>query len=300
MQSRRNYWWYLLLVLHGILVVYPMFWLLSTSFKDSWGIFKSPWTLPEEVRWGERVPLNYENAWTKGELGPKFLNSVIVSFTSLAALLAIGSMAAYVLGRFAFRGNRALYFLFLGGMALPAFLGIVPLSLMLGRFNGLLASLDLPQTLWESESGYGLHLAHLGILGVYVAYSLPFTVFVLTGFFRTLPHELAEAAIVDGASPYTIFWRIMLPLAKPGMVTAGTFVFIGLWNEYPLAFVLLANDRLHTLPLGIANLTMTQKYQSDWGALFAGLAIIVIPTIVIYTAFQRQIQAGLTAGAVKG
>jgi ABC-type glycerol-3-phosphate transport system permease component len=122
----------------------------------------------------------------------------------------------------------------------------------------------------------------------------------LRGFFRTIPRDLAEAALIDGCSPFGVFWKIMLPLAKPGLVTAGIFVFIGLWNEYPLALVLSSKDEVQTLPLGIANLTMTLKYQSDWGALFAGLTIVVIPTVILYSLFQKKIQAGLTAGAIKG
>src|SRR5690606_14304077 len=121
----------------------------------------------------------------------------------------------------------------------------------------------------------------VGLVLVYVAFSLSFTIFVLTGFFRTLPWELAEAAVIDGCTPAQVFWRIMLPLAKPGMATAGIFVFIGLWNEYPLALVLLSDESTHTLPLGIANLTMTHKYAADWGALFAGLTIGVSSTLML-------------------
>lgn len=267
--------WYILLGIHAILVAYPMFWLLSTSLKSSWGIMTDPWAVPESPHW-----VNYINAWTKGELGRKFMNSVYMDTIALAAILIIASMAAYCIGRFRFRGNRAFYYTFVGGMALPAFLGIVPLFMLMSRLQLL-------------------NTQH-GLVIVYVAYSLPFTIFVLTGFFRTLPNELAEAAVIDGCSPFGVFWKVMLPLAKPGMVTAGTFVFISLWNEYPLALVLLSTEKLQTLPLGIANLTMTQKYQADWGALFAGLAIGVIPTVLLYSVFQKQIQSGLTAGAVKG
>lgn len=267
--------WYIILCVHTLLVVYPMFWLLSTSLKNSWEIFKDPWALPTSLR-----GINYFNAWTKGALGRKLINSVIIDGVALAAILVVASMAAYVLGRFAFRGNRPLYYLFLGGMALPAFLGIVPLFILMTK----LGLLNTPH----------------GLVLVYTAYSLPFSIFLLTGFFRTLPHELAEAAIIDGCTPFGVFWRIMLPLAKPGLVTAGTFVFIGLWNEYPLALILLNSETYKTLPLGIADLTMTQKYQSDWGALFAGLAISVAPTVLLYSIFQKQVQAGLTAGAVKG
>jgi N-acetylglucosamine transport system permease protein len=266
----------LLLGFHAIAVILPMLWLIASSFKNSWGIFQNPWAMPDKLRW-----VNYANAWRVGNLGWKFVNSIMVSFSSLALALILGSMVAYVVGRFFFPARRLVYFSFVGGMALPAFLGIVPLFLLMQNLH--------------------LYGTRYGLIAVYVTYSLPFSVFVLTGFFRTLPHELAEAASMDGASPFLTFWRIMLPLAKPGLITAGTFVFISLWNEYPIALVLLGNNEAtHTLPLGIANLAMTQKYQADWGALFAALAIGILPTVLLYTVFQRQIQGGLTAGAIKG
>jgi N-acetylglucosamine transport system permease protein len=263
------------LIIYAAIVIYPMLWLVSTSLKDSWSIFQNPWALPEVLRWD-----NYTNAWTKGMLGAKFWNSAVIDVVSLALILLVSAMAAYVLARFDFRGNRVLFFMFLGGMALPVFLGIIPLFRLMHQIN-----------LWDTR---------VGLIVVYVSYSLPFTIFILSGFFRTLPNQLAEAAAIDGSSPFGTFWRIMLPLAKPGLVTAGIFVFIGLWNEYPLALVLMANEKLHTLPLGIANLTMTQKYQADWGALFAALTIGILPTVILYSIFQKQIQAGLTAGAIKG
>lgn len=266
---------YAVLGLHAVVVAYPLLWLLATSFKDSWSIFKSPWALPETLHW-----VNYSNAWIKGALGWKFWNSFVVDSIALALILLIASMSSYVLARFRFPGRRFLYYLFISGMALPVFLGIIPLFL-------LMKDLRLLDT-------------RGGLMIVYVAYSLAFTTFILYGFFRTLPGELAEAALIDGCSPFGVFWRVMFPLARPGLVTAGIFVFIGLWNEYPLALVLLNSESIQTLPIGIANLTMTQKYQADWGALFAGLAIVILPTIVAYALFQKQIQSGLTAGAIKG
>ncbi len=270
------------LCLYALLVIYPMFWLVATSFKDSWSIFKSPWALPTNLQW-----INYENAMEKGALAHKIWNSVVVDCISLAFILLFSAMAAYVLARFKFRGNRALFYMFLSGMTIPVFLAVVPLFILMNQLRIPVINIPLLGTL-------------TGLTFVYVALSLSFTIFVLTGFFRTLPWELAEAAVIDGCTPSQIFWKIMLPLAKPGMATAGIFVFIGLWNEYPLALVLVSNEANHTLPLGIANLTMSQKYAADWGALFAGLTIGVLPTLILYVIFQRQIQEGLTAGAVKG
>lgn len=273
---------YGILILLSILVIYPMFWLITTSLKDSWSIFKSPWGLPTKPHW-----VNYENAWTKGELGWKFLNSLIVDFAAMVLILAASLPAAYALGRFRFRASRLLYVYFVAGLALPVFLGIVPLFILLGQLRIPGTELTLLGT-------------RAGVILVYAAYSLSFTIFVMVGFYRGLPGELAEAAVIDGCSAPGVFWRIMLPLSKPGIATVAIFNFIGLWNEYPLALVLLPTEKLQTLPLGIANLTMTQKYQADWGALFAGLGIGILPALILFAVFQKQIQAGQTAGAVKG
>ena len=139
-----------------------------------------------------------------------------------------------------------------------------------------------------------------GLVAVYVAYSLSFTIFVLGGFFQALPNELMEAAMIDGCSHSKTFWRIMMPLAKPGLVVVGIFVGIGLWNEYSLALVLMPSAQNKTLPLGIANLTMTQQYQSDWGALFAGLVIVMAPVLVVYWFYRDKIHEAMLAGAIKG
>ena len=139
-----------------------------------------------------------------------------------------------------------------------------------------------------------------GLILVYVAYSLSFTIFVLTGFFQALPGELAEAAMMDGCGHAKTFWKIMLPLARPGLIVVGIFNAIGLWNEYPLALVLLSKDENRTLPLGIADLVMSQHYASDWGALFAGLVIVMLPVMVVYWIFRDKIHETMLAGAVKG
>jgi N-acetylglucosamine transport system permease protein len=198
-------------------------------------------------------------------------------------ILAIGSMAAYALARFVFRGRGFIHTAFMSGMMFPVFLSIVPLYLLLSNMGLLRGSMQLG-----------------ALIAVYVAYSLSFTVFILTGFFKSQPHELAEAGLIDGCSHFKVFWRIMLPLAKPGLIAAGIFNFFGIWNEYPLALVLIGDSRFYTLPLGVAKLQNVMQYSTDWGALFAGLVIIVVPTLIVYMVFQRQITEGLTAGAIKG
>lgn len=265
---------HILLVVYSIIVAYPMVWLLFASIKNSRELFERPWGLPESPQCG-----NFAKAWVEAGIGQYFLNSVFVTALSMFFILSIGPMAAYALARFVFPGSGAIHSAFMGGMMFPVFLGIVPLFLLLRNFG-----------MWNN---------YFGLITVYIAYSLPFTVFILTGFFKTLPHELAEAGLIDGCSQFSVFWRIMMPIAKPGLIAAGIFNFFGIWNEYPLALVIIADSNLRTLPLGIANLLMVQHYETDWGALFAGLVIVMIPTLIVYLLFQRQITEGLTAGALK-
>ena len=264
---------FLLLCLLGVAV--PLGWVLLSSVKPAAEILGQPWALPTEVRWS-----NYAKAWGEAGIGRAFLNSLLVTVTTLAVLLPSGAMAAYVLAKYVFPGRRLIQTGFLAGMMFPHFLVVVPLFLML-------RDLKLLDTL-------------TGLVIVYAAYSLSFTVFVLTGFFETLPDELGEAAMLDGCGHAATFWRVMLPLARPGLVVVAIFNAIGLWNEYSLALVLLPSERNATLPLGIANLTATQQYQSDWGALFAGLVIVMLPVLAVYWIFRDRIHDTMLAGAVKG
>jgi len=264
-----------LLALYALIVILPMLWLIASSLKTDTEIFTRPWGLPASPQWG-----NFARAWVGARIGTYFLNSVFVTTVSVALILFISAMASYVLARFVFPARGIVHTTFLFGMMFPVFLGIVPLYFLLSR----LLMLD----------------NYFGLVTVYVAYSLSFTIFVLTGFFKTLPSELAEAGLIDGCSHIAVFFRIMLPLAKPGLITAGIFNLLGIWNEYPLALVIITSPERWTLPLGLAKLTIMQQYETDWGALCAALVIVTVPALVAYLLFQRRITAGLTAGALKG
>jgi N-acetylglucosamine transport system permease protein len=145
-----------------------------------------------------------------------------------------------------------------------------------------------------------LHDSHAGLILIYVAASLPFTVFTLTAFFRTLPGEVREAAMIDGASEYRTFFSVMMPLARAGLVTVAIFNFLGLWNEYLFGLVFLSSDSLKTLPLGLASISMQAQYKSDFGLMFAGLVIALLPTLLVYLVLQEKLTKGITVGAVKG
>ncbi|MEV1023746.1 carbohydrate ABC transporter permease [Streptomyces sp. NPDC050264] len=268
---------------HGMLIVWalmvgvPLLWVLWSSFKDSNAILTNPWGLPTSLHFE-----NWANAWNKANMGQYFLNTIIIVGGSVTGTMVLGSMAAYVLARFTFPGNRFIYYLFVAGMSFPVFMLVIPLFFVLRDFPGtsLLAS-------------------YQGLILVYIAYSLPFTVFFMTAFFRTLPTSVAEAALIDGASHTRTFFQVMLPMAKPGLISIGIFNFLGQWNQYLLPMVLNQDEKKYVLTQGLAMIALQQGYENDWGALMAGMMIAMLPVLIVYFIFQRQVQAGLTAGALK-
>ncbi|MEO3975713.1 carbohydrate ABC transporter permease [Streptomyces sp. CAU 1734] len=262
------------LILWAIMVVMPLLWAVMTSFKNDKSIFTDPWALPDKLHFE-----NWSRAWTEAHMSDYFLNTILVVGGSLFGTLLFGSMAAYVLARFEFPGSRFLYFLFIGGMSFPVILALVPLFYVL-------QNMALVNT---------LH----GLILVYIAYSLPFTVFFLTAFFRTLPSSVAEAAFMDGASHTRTFFQVMLPMAKPGLISVGIFNFLGQWNQYLLPTVLNTDPEKKVLSQGLVQLAVSQGYKGDWSGLFAGLVMAMLPVLAAYIIFQRQVVAGLTAGAVK-
>ncbi|MEV6958071.1 carbohydrate ABC transporter permease [Streptomyces sp. NPDC051207] len=262
------------LILWAFMVVMPLLWAVMTSFKDDASIFGSPWSLPDKLHFD-----NWSRAWTDANMSDYFLNTVLVVGGSLIGTLVLGSMAAYVLARFDFPGNRFIYYLFVGGMSFPIMLALVPLFYVVNNM-GLLNTIH-------------------GLILVYIAYSLPFTVFFLTSFFRTLPSSVAEAAFVDGASHTRTFFQIMVPMAKPGLISVGIFNFLGQWNQYMLPTVLNTDPDKRVLTQGLVQLAVSQGYKGDWSGLFAGLVMAMLPVLAAYIIFQRQVVQGLTAGALK-
>lgn len=255
----------------SVMVLVPFAWALLASLKTSREIFGSPWSLPEVFRWS-----NYSRAWDKG-VGEYLLNSIVVVTGGVLLTMLFGSMVAYVLARYEFRGNRIIYYLFAAGMMFPVFLAIVPLFFVVQNF--------------------GMLSTYQGLILVYTAYSLPFTVFFMHSFFRTLPTSIAEAAFIDGCSHTGVFFRVMLPMAKPGLLSIGIFNVLGQFNQFVLPSFL--SPEKPVLAQGIATLLASQRYEGDWGALFAALTIAMVPVVVVYLIFYRQVQAGLTSGTLK-
>lgn len=254
--------------------LFAFLWIVIGSLKTNRELFERVWGFFEKAQ-----VENYLNVWVNYHLSTYFANSLLVVLGAVFGLLAICAPAAYVLSRIKFPGQTALSRFFTFGMGVPYQLLLVPLFFILFRLR-LINSL-------------------LGLCLVYIALSIPFTIFLMMGFFRTLPSQLEEAAYIDGCSPIKTFFKIMLPLGRPALVTAGIFNLIWLWNEFLLALTLLTKDSKYTLSIGLYSLQGSMQYTGDWVSLFAGFTTVVIPTFTVYILLSRTIMEGLTMGAVK-
>jgi ABC-type glycerol-3-phosphate transport system permease component len=262
------------LILWCIIVCGPLLWVLMSSFKTTSQIFGSPFSLPTSLNFE-----NYVSAWTTASIGTYFFNTVFVVASALVIVMILGAMCAYVLARYEFKGSRFIYYAMLAGLTFPIFLAVVPLFLTLRNF-GLLNTLP-------------------GLIITYVAFALPFTVFFLHAFFKALPQEVAEAAALDGAGPWRIFFQIMLPMARPGMASVAIFNFLGLWNQFLLPVALNTKSENYVLSQGMASFASQAGYSVNFGALFAAVVITVLPVLATYIVFQRQLQGSVSPGLLK-
>ncbi|AKR54972.1 N-Acetyl-D-glucosamine ABC transport system, permease protein 2 [Devosia sp. H5989] len=250
----------------------PIVIMVFSAFKTNAQIFASPFSVPDFTHVG-----NLTKIWTQTNFLRYLLNSVIVTGSSMALILVLGTMAAYAIGRYEFKGSGFILMFFLAGLTLPLKLAIIPLFILMRDF--------------------GILNNQLSLILVYVAMGLPTTVFILTGFIRTLPNELEDAARMDGASELRIMWSVMLPLVRPAMVIAAIQNVVPIWNDFFFPLVFIQNDNLKTLPQGLTS--FMGEYTTDWGVLFAGLTLSAAPIILIYIILSRQFINGMTAGAVK-
>ncbi len=263
----------LLLIFNTITVLAPMALAVLSSFKSTGEIMASPFGLPST--WSLD---NFVDVWSAGSFDLYFRNSLIVTLGAELLILSFSAMAGYALGRFRFRGNEVLFTVFLIGLLVPAKLLLVPLFIQL-KAMGLLDSL-------------------VGLILVYAASGIPAGVFIMTGFFRALPSALDSAARIDGASEWTIFSRIMLPLVRPQLAIVAIYTAIPIWNDFLLPIVFISSPELKTIPQGLS--VFFGEHAVNMGALFAGLSLAALPLIVVYLLLSEQFIKGLTAGAVKG
>lgn len=264
---------YLCLGFLVVLYLAPLVWMVTVSLKTNAEVFASPFALP-------KVPQleNYIFAWTKGYLGRAMLNSLIVCGISLVASLFFGAMAAFAIARMQWKMSGMVMTYFLIGMMVPVHCVLIPLFV---RF-----------------SAWGLTDSLMGLILPYVTFSLPMTIFLMTGFFKGMPGEMFEAACMDGGSVFDCFFRIALPLAKTGLSVAGMMSFVGNWNELLLAMVFISDTTKKTLPVTLTY--FVGPYSTNYVQMFAAVIIAIAPTILVYCLFSNQIVDGLTAGAVKG
>ena len=262
----------IVLIANTFIMLAPMVIMVFSAFKTNVEIFQSPFTLPDFTNL-----TNLGKIWTQTNFLRYFFNSFVVTGVSMALILTLGTMAAYAIARYRFTGSTFILMFFVAGLTLPLKLAIIPLFILM-RDLGILNT-------------------HAALIVVYVATGLPTTVFIMTGFIRTLPSELEDAARMDGASEALIMWKIMLPLVRPAMVIAGIQNVVPIWNDFFFPLVFIQNDDLKTLPQGLA--TFMGEYNTDWGVLFSGLTMSALPIIIIYILLSKQFISGMTSGAVK-
>lgn len=262
------------LIVWSVMVIYPIIWMFLGAFKEYGEIFREPWALPSSLDFG-----NFVQAWNDYNIGQSFFNSLLVTVVGCTLCLCFALPTSYAIERVRFRGSRVLFNIYLSAMMIPMVLGWIPLFFLLLEWN-------LIDNLWALSL-------------IYAVTQIPFTVFILTSFLGVVPRELEEAAAIDGLSQYGILFRIVAPLTTTGIITASIMNAVMYWNEYFMALIFLQTESKNTLGVTMDLMSNSAEYTNAWGALLAGLSIAVIPIIVIYAIFQRNIVKGMTEGALK-
>jgi trehalose/maltose transport system permease protein len=272
--GRIGFW--LLIVIIVVYTLFPFYWAIVSSLTPTNDLYRTPVSF-----WPQTVTLeHYRTVFNNSNFVRALLNSTIVSFSVVALALLFGTLGAYALGRLHFRGRTVILYLILSMTMFPAIAILGSLFQMMQDFRAY-------NTLW-------------GLVIVYLTFTLPFTVWVLTNFFRAMPAELEQAALVDGATPMRALWDILLPLAVPGMVTTALLAFIGAWSEYLYARTFTLTYDAKTVQVAIAEFTGNQQFELPFAVRMAAAVVVTVPLLIGVLIVQRRIIAGLTAGAVKG
>lgn len=277
---------YFLLILLTVIIIIPVLWTFIASIKEDVEFYGSPWALPKGI-----YLQNFADAWLKANMGEYMLNSVLVTALSIALLLVIALPAAYVLARYRFRGSLLWNMMFMAGLFINVNYIIVPIFLMLNNGD------KMARTMF----GQPILLNNIIVLAlVYTAMALPFTIYLLSGYFKSLSKEYEEAASVDGAGHFRTMVQVIMPMARPAIITIILFNFLSFWNEYIISMTLLTKPGLKTLPVGLMNLLAAQKSAVEYGQLYAGLVIVMLPTLLVYILVQKKLTQGMTMGGLKG
>lgn len=274
--TKSRYAWvtYLLALIFSVAAIFPFCWMALSSVKPLRELYSVPPTwLPQNFSLD-----NYINVLFNSNIPRYFLNSVIISVGATAISIFLAALAAYGFARFRFRGKNGLQASILISQLLPTATILVPLYIILGRL--------------------GLINTYAGLILVYLIHTLPLCIWMLIGYFRSIPYEIEEAALVDGASRLTILFRIVLPLAVPGIISTVVYCFVSTWNEFIFALVFATDSRVKTLPIGLAE--FTSEFNTDWGAVMAASMVMTLPIVILFFGVQKLFVGGLTAGATKG
>lgn len=264
---------YLIMILWLVFTVALIGWIILASLSTTKEVFSN-----QLLHSGLHIE-NYVNVIQKHKLGIYFINSIIYSLSGCVGVIAISAPAAYILGRFTFHGKKIVNSVFVTAMSIPSVMLILPL--------------------FKMATGAHLTGSRWLLIILYICINVPFGVFFLTGFFMSLPKALEEAAEIDGCTPSKAFWRIMFPLAQPGLVTLTIFNFINIWNEYFMALIFANKTSMRTVSTGLQAIVQSMKYSGDWAGLFAGVVVVFLPTFLLYLFLSNKIIAGVTGGAVK-
>ncbi len=263
---------HIILAFFTVVIVYPVVWMVMTSFKSKNEVVTNIWGLPQSMLWS-----NYTGAWQQADLGIAMINSTMVSLGTLVLVICFSAMAAYALTRFNFRWLAVVFLILVFSMQTPT--PIIPLYVEIAK----------------------LHLTNslAGLILIQAAGGLPLATFIFRAFFQGIPGELLDAAKVDGCTDFTAFLRVVIPISGPAVATVGILQFVGTWNEYFLPLLLIRKPELRTIPLAI-QVFFYNWGRTEWAYVFASLSIATVPIIILYVLLARQFIQGLTAGALKG
>ena len=278
---------YFVLIMLAVCIIVPVAWVFLASIKENSEFYGNPWAMPKGVHWQ-----NFVEAWNAAKMGEYMVNSVLVTAMALAILLVVALPAAYCLSRFKFKGSKFLNVAFMAGLFINVNYIVVPIFLMLRDGD----------TWLKKVIGDGFLLNNLFILAVvYAATALPFTIYLLSGYFATLPHDFEEAAYIDGAGYGKAMTSIIFPMAKPSIITIILFNFLSFWNEYIISMTLMSSAQAsRTLPVGLLNLMQAQQSAAQYGMMYAGLVMVMLPTLILYICVQKKLTQGMTVGGLKG
>lgn len=264
----------LILIFLLIVTLVPVIWVVISSLKTRREMLTMPWGLPEIFQWE-----NYTKAWEKANFQVLFKNSIVITAVSLIVMIFLASMVAFAITRYRLFAGKVVLMYMLVGQTISASMIIFPIVILLRKMH--------------------LDQGHIGLICTYIAGGLPFAVYVLQGFFAGIPHELYEAAEIDGANEIQLFTKISLPLAKPSLATVLLYQFMWVWNEFVLAFTVVSRPEERTIIVGLYSV-VNGALQTDYVTAFAGAVIVCVPVVIMYLIFQKYLIQGLVAGAVKG